>query len=577
MSKTRLKSSGLTAAALILLTPLTLGACGWVKPAPFTSAEHADRAHKDRAALLDGHHSLTGPLSLEEAIARALKYNYDAELTRVEQTLQERQIDLAMMQMLPRLAANAGYSWRDNYNAARSIDVITGQQSLDYSYSEVPERASASLQFSWNALDVGVGYFQARQQGYRALVAVERRRKVIDNIVKGVQEAYWKASVAQLLLPRLDPLMADAQRMLESSRESARRRLQPRAQALEYQQGLLEVLAQLRHMRNELSTSLVRLATLINVPINSSIPIAGTPDSMLAKPPSVDIAALEETSLNLRPELREAAYQEKIDRQDIYKEIIKMLPGVGVLGSLNYDSNKLLFNNTWGELGVRATYNLVSLIEGPKAIEAAQSAVDVAKARRLALAVAVLTQVNLGVQEYQNAIDDLNTAAELDTLQRDLSNATAGAADADAQPQAARVRRELGAMAADFERGRALADAYTALANLYIATGVDLVSPAVDINDLQKLTETVRIAIAPWTHGALPQTLPIAVTADKPAAAATSEATSPKPVTVSEGSPVPRSHSNAAPTVSHAVKTVALRTPAHPTATRVALADQAAP
>ena len=505
MPEKRLTMPRLRGAALALLAPLALTACGSVKPVPITAVEHAERAHQDHTALMTGHKPLHGALTLEEAIARALKYNYDAELTRQEQTLQERQIDLAMMQMLPRLAAGAGYSWRNNFNAARSIDVITKQQSLDYSYSEEPQHGSASLQFSWNALDVGVGYFQARQQGYRALVAVERRRKVIDNIVKGVQEAYWKASVAQALLPKLDPLVADAEHMLRASRESMRRRLQPRAQALEYQQGLLEIIAQLRHMKNDLLTSQVRLATLINVPINTRMVIASKPTSMLGKPSMVDIAGLEETGLNLRPELREAAYQEKIDRQDIYKEIIKMLPGIGVLGSLNYDSNRLLYNNTWGELGVRATYNLFSLIEGPKAISAAKSAVEVAKTRRLALAVAVLTQVNLSVQEYQNAIDDLNTASELNTLQRDLSDATAGAAEAQAQPETVRVRRALGAMAADFERGRALADAYTALANLYLATGEDLVAPDVDISDLDKLTEAVRVAITPWTHGEMPR------------------------------------------------------------------------
>ncbi|HEY1411277.1 MAG TPA: TolC family protein, partial [Rhodopila sp.] len=262
MSRKGFNRSRLPGAALVLLAPLALNACGSVVPKPMTASEQAERARHDREVLMSDDHPLTQPLTLAGAVARALKYNYDAELARVEQTLQERQVDLALMQMLPRLAADAGYTWRNNYNAARSIDVITGQQSLDYSYSEEPTRASASLQFSWNALDVGVGYFQAKQQGYRALVAVERRRKVIDNIVKGVQEAYWKASVAQALLPKMDPLMADAQRMLDASRESARRRLQPRAQALEYQQGLLEILSQLRHMKNELVTSQVRLATL---------------------------------------------------------------------------------------------------------------------------------------------------------------------------------------------------------------------------------------------------------------------------------------------------------------------------
>lgn len=507
MAQLRSKFS-LAASTALLLVPLALGACGTIKPEPMSAQEQADRAHGDHQSLIASRQELAKPLSLEEAIARALKFNYDAELSRIEQTLQERQIDLAMMQLLPRLAADAGYSWRSNYNAAESINVITQERSLAYSYSEEPDRASASLQFSWNALDVGVGYYQAKQQGYRALVAVERRRKVIDNIVKGVQEAYIRAAIAQDLLPRVEPLVAEAQRMLDNSRESVRRGLQPRAQGLEYQQGLLEVISQLRHMRNDLASSQMRLATLINVPIDRPIRITAMPSAALTPPPMVDVAALEETSLNLRPEIREAAYQEKIDRQDIYKEIIKMLPGIGVLGSLNYDSNKLLYNNTWGELGVRATWNIFSLIQGPKAIEAAESAVDVAKARRLALAVAVLTQVNLGVQEYHNAIDDLSTAVDIDAVENELSRTASNDAAADATPESARVRRQLGAMAADFERGRSLADAYSALANLYIATGRDLVSPDVDVNDLDKLTEQVHEALGPWMRGEMPSPLP---------------------------------------------------------------------
>jgi outer membrane protein TolC len=493
---------------IALLAPLALAGCGYVRPDPITAEEHAARAEKDHRALLHDYQPLTGPLTLSEAIARALKYNYDAELSRVEQTLQERQIDLAMAQMLPRLAANAGYNWRSNYNAAEDIDVRTGVRSLDYSYSEERNHASASLQFSWNALDIGVGYFQARQQGYRALVAVERRRKVIDNIVKGVQEAYWRAVVAKQLLPQLDPLLAQAQHMLANSRESARERLQPRTQALEYQEGLLEVISQLRHMRTELDNAHVRLATLINVPINTQIDVA-VPRSMTLSPPRrIDLAALEETGLNLRPELRESAYQEKIDRQDIYKEIIKMMPGIGILGSLNYDSNNLLYKNTWSEFGVRATYNLVSLIEGPQAIKAAETSVEVSKARRRALAVAVLTQVNLGVQEYLGALEDLKSATEIDQVQRELSTVATGASEADAQPENMRVRRALAAMAADFERGRALADAYTALANLYIATGVDLVSPDVDITDLGRLTAMVHTAVQPWERGEMPSAPP---------------------------------------------------------------------
>jgi outer membrane protein TolC len=499
------------ATRLVVLAPLALAACGTLKPDPITSDQHAERAKIDFDTLKKDYQPINGPLTLAEAIARALKYNYDAELTRVEQTLQERQIDLAMAQMLPRLAASAGYSWRSNPNAAESIDVITRKQSLTWSYAEEPDHGSAALQFSWNALDIGVGYFQAKQQGYRALVAVERRRKVIDNIVKGVQEAYWKAAIAQQLLPQLDPLLAQSQKMLDNSRLAVANRLQPRAQGLEYQQGVLEVISQLRHMRTDLNNANVRLATLINVPIGTPMQIADKPPTNLTRPAHIDAEALEITGLNLRPEVREAAYQEKIDRQDVYKEIIKMMPGIGIIGSLNYDSNDLLYRNTWGDFGVRATYNLVSLIEGPQAIRAAKTAVEVSKVRRVALGVAVLTQVNLGIQEYLASLEDLGTANEINRLQQELSRDAAGAAASNAQPESASIRRALAAMASNFELGQALTATFSSLANLYIATGVDLVPADADVTDLDKLIEVVRAAIVPWQKGMMPS--PVVTTA----------------------------------------------------------------
>ena len=65
-------------------------------------------------------------MSLAEAIARALKYNYEIQLAQAEVNLQEKQLDLAMSQMLPKLAAGAGYNWRNIPNAAESIDVDHG-------------------------------------------------------------------------------------------------------------------------------------------------------------------------------------------------------------------------------------------------------------------------------------------------------------------------------------------------------------------------------------------------------------------------------------------------------------------
>ena len=462
--------------SLTALSAALLGACT-MTPQPITQAEHFERAQQDYKALYANYAPLTEPLTLSNAIARSLKYNYDAQLAKTEMTLQERQLDLAMAQMLPRVAANAGYNWRSNDNAAESVSELTKQQSLQYSFSEEPIHSTAGLELSWNMLDLGVSYFQAKQQGYRTFVAVERRRKVIDGIVKGVQEAYWKAVAADRLLPRLNPLLADAERILAASREASAKKLEPPLQALDFQQNMLQVIGQLKHMQTDLNSARVQLAALIAVPIDAPFTLAGMDVALQPPAGPVDPRKLEALGLALRPELREEAYQEKIDQQDVYKEMIKMMPGIGLLGSINYDTNKYLFNPSWGQLGAQVTFNLVNLIEGPKAIEAAETSVEVSHTRRLALSVAVLTQINLSYQEYLAASADLGIAKQSDDVEQQIHVASNNASAAKTQSDADRVRRELATMVAELGYDRSIAQVHTALVNLYTAVGVDLVPP----------------------------------------------------------------------------------------------------
>ncbi|MCR6629891.1 MAG: TolC family protein [Magnetospirillum sp.] len=502
----------------VLLATTALGACS-LTPEPITNAEHFQRAKEDYKELYAGYLPVTKPLTLEEAVARALKYNYDNQLARVETNLQERQLDLALSQMLPRLAADAGYNWRSNNGSSQSISEITRQQSLDYSYSQERQHTTADLQFSWSMLDLGVSYFQARQQGYRAFVAVERRRKVINTLVKETRGAYWKAVSAQRLLPKLEPILAQAEGALAASRKAQADALQPPLQALEYQQNLLQVISQLKRIRTDLVSAKAQLAALINVPPTSELALATLGDDVQAPSPiQVDMARLEEVSLAMRPELREEAYQERIDRQAVHKEMVKMMPGVTFMASLNQDSNKYLYRDAWAEAGVRASYNLVNLIQGPQAIEAAEAAVEVSKTRRLAVSVAVLTQVNLAYQQYLRSIETLETAADVDKVQRQISRTVADANLANAQSDMERIRRFLTATAAELERDRALSDMHQSLGNLYAAVGIDLVPPTVDTNDLGKLVGAVSAAIHDWESGHMPLPEIPAAAADAPSA-----------------------------------------------------------
>jgi outer membrane protein TolC len=489
---------------MMAVAVLTLAGCGSLRPEALDMEEVTARAAADKKFIDDHYVPLNGPLSLSEAIARSLKYNYDAQLSKTEANLQERQLDLAFSQMLPRLAAGAGYDGRNNYNASQSIDVKTQTQSLQYSYSQQPQYTSADLTLTWNALDLGISYFGAKQQGFRALIAVERRRKVIDNIARTTANAYWRAASAAQLLPKIDPMLKSAREILSVSRKVSVENLQSPLALLDFQQNMVIVLSELERIHNDLTAAHIELASLINIPPESAVFFTTAPDTLNAQQ-DIDNHRLEMIGLALRPELRIEQYQQRIDQQDVYKEILKMLPGVGVVAGMNYNSNSLLYQNTWGEIGLRATFNLFNMIQGPLAIKVAQGAVDLSEQRRLALSVAVLSQVNLAIQEYANALESYKTAKEVDRVGEQIGRVANDVSLAGAQSEADRIRRQLTVVTTRIQRDKAQVKVLGSLASIYSATGMDLVPAGAEMQDLPALTAQVDHAVSRWQNGQLPE------------------------------------------------------------------------
>lgn len=497
----RFASALLPAAALLLLS-----ACA-VTPEPIGDGLHLSRAIAEKEALYAGQEPLTGPLTLSEAIARALKYNLDHRLALMEEAVQDRQLTLANFNMLPRLAANAGYTTRTNENLTVSRSERTGLTSPDPSLSTDAERWTGDISFTWNLLDFGVSYFQAHQQADRTLIAVERRRRVINNMVKEVRSAYWRAATAQRLLPLLDPILADAQRALEATDEIERDLLQPPLATLEYRKTILQVIAQLRRLRSELSVARAQLAALINVPPGEPLSVV-MPDDRDVDDVGVslpdDIAELELYGLTYRPELREEVYQERIDGNGVRKEMLRMLPGVSLLSSINFDSNSFLINQVWAEAGFRATWNLLGLIQGPRAIEAAETQAALTRTRRLAVSVAVITQINVSYQQYRQALENYETAYEISKVEERILQMAEDASELEAEAELERIRRAASSIAAQLDRDRSLAEVEAALANIYLSIGVDTLPAALEPGDLDALQGEVSAALERFERGELP-------------------------------------------------------------------------
>jgi len=107
---------------MVLCISAVISACA-TSPQISSREDITQRAEQDYESMFsevpaDGH-----TISLEEAIARSIKYNLDNRLKLMETVVAQQRLDLLDMKKLPRLAANAGYTVRSRQQASSSLNL----------------------------------------------------------------------------------------------------------------------------------------------------------------------------------------------------------------------------------------------------------------------------------------------------------------------------------------------------------------------------------------------------------------------------------------------------------------------
>lgn len=394
----------LAQASLLLATVIALSACSTVQLQPLEPKGLAETARSDAAAIRKDVDPLPAALTLEEAMARALKYNLERRAKMMEEALALGQFDVSKYDMLPKLVASAGYSWRNNDKISLSRSAADGTLSPSQFISTDREHHLQGLEFTWSLLDLSLGYYGAKQQGDRALIATERRRKAMQQLILDTRTAYWRATAAQRLRDTVTTTIAVAEDALKDARSAEGQRLRSPIDSMRYQRQLLENMRLLESIDAELASSQVELAQLINAPLGQRIVLADQVERdvsgvLLAQP----MARLETITLANNPDLREAHYNGRIAREEVRRTMAKLFPNVSMNWGIKYDSDSYLVNRDWQEAGLQVTFNLFNLFTGPTQIKAAEAGVALADQRRLAMHLGVLTQMHLARLGLANA------------------------------------------------------------------------------------------------------------------------------------------------------------------------------
>jgi outer membrane protein TolC len=446
------------------------------------------RATADLATLFKDQEPVEKPLTLYQAMARAIKYNLNYRLKIMEQALSNRQLDVLRYDLLPAVTASAGYRTRSNASGSTSQSLLTGRESLEPSTSEERDIRTAGITMTWNVLDFGVSYVRAKQQADQVMIAEEKRRKVIQNIIQDVNYAYWSAVSSERLIKDMTALMKDAQSALDRSRIIETQGLRPQGETLVFQREILENIRILWDLVQRLEQTKKELAALININPGLSFTLAEPDWQTLSVPVfNMPIDALERLAMETRPELREMDYTHRISVLEVRKAMLKMLPGIELNFGYHYNSNDFLFNNTWNAAGSLISWNILNIFSGPSSIRLAKTQGRVAQLQRQALSMAVLAQVHLALQRFGLAEKTYGVTRELDDVYGRIHEQTKAGVTAGGENELTLIRSATNAMVATIRSHQAYADLQNAMGRIYNSIGTDLLFEQVEVLDVDIL------------------------------------------------------------------------------------------
>lgn len=492
----------------IIVLGIALGISGCsVTPSRIDSSNIAKTAEKDLAVLEHDTQIITAPVTIDDAIARALKNNRERKLKALESVLSHGQIALASHEMLPSLTASAGYSYRDEYAASASVTFNDGEPDAipddpTYSVSQDKERKTADVAFTWNILDFGLSYVRAKQHADKFLISQERERKVAHNITQNVRAAYWKAVSADRLINKISPLITRASDALEKSREIEDKQLKTPLEALYYQRELLDILRALQSLRQDLVSAKTELAALMGLKPGTKFDLADVSEPTFTVPEvNIPLEHMEQYALQHRPELLETYYQSRISASETKSAMLRLLPGINLTAGQYHDDNEYLLFQDWASVGAQVSWNLLDVFKFGTERDLAKTREAIVEQQRLATSMAVLTQVHISQVTYKQAQKSFELADSYLKVAKRINQQTENNATAKRATELDLIRESLNRLLAELRRDVAYATLQNSYGRIFVSMGMDLIPKDFNSMTVSELSQNISEQFSQWEAG----------------------------------------------------------------------------
>ena len=411
---------------------------------------------------------VTAPISLYDAMARAVKHNYHSRSERLKRALADELPEVVRYKGLADRTVAAGYSPydRDAGEISATVNRLVAETAV------VPEQhlLTRDLSMLWQVLDFGLirtRDAQAKEQ--------EIRQKALQNILKEARYAYYRAACAELLLPEINTLLDRGRAAIKTQRQQA---ATGKSQALsEAEQQLVRNIRLLWQLSQQLAPVRAELAVLMHLSPGTRFKVARPdPKTSALLRPFKPVRTMEHLALIHRQAGAGGGISDRLT--EARRAILTMAPGTD---SETAHAGQADYSRTWQSAGSQIALNLFSLFPKPSA--------DKTVARDMA----AIAQVRIARQLYDLEARTYRASAAGRTAEPSL---TTGNPEAEILA----ISDATDSVLARLHRYLAQAELQNAVARIYHTVGADSLPVHVESVSVAALSAALKAAFSRWPH-----------------------------------------------------------------------------
>lgn len=490
--------TGLTFLSLLLVIILSMSGCS-VKPIMLDNEVVMEQLKDDREIARKGVEPLSGILELEEAVARAIKYNLDYRVKMMNEALALGELDLSRYDMLPQVLAKAGYSTRNRPLIRSQSSSADLQNNREPTVSSDLSSWDLSLGLSWSLLDFGSSFYLAHQNANNLLAANEQRRRAMHLLIMEVESAYWKAASAQALEEKVNKTSIVIEKAIINARRAKAEAVNPPLESLRHLRELWAAKQTIQDIQNDLVGAKLELANLINLPPGEKLELSSiTNDYNMPDLIQMQLDELELITLQNNAELAIQFYDVQNAVLETRRAILELMPGITINWGPKYSTDSFVINDQWNEGALSVTWNLLNLLQISELREFYESKEELTRMQRVALQMVVVTKMHIARMQLQNSIKSFDISMNMLSIDRSIESNVLQGFQAGTNSESEMIIAKTTAIVSELQTYRDLSILHTAESRLKASMGLEPKIQSVHLTTLNDLTESIKESQKNW-------------------------------------------------------------------------------